>query len=366
MKRLLYGLLAVVCAGPAQAHSFNRPPDVTYAVPDAVDHVIEMEITTGIPHHLIVTRRGDWVRETHPNFAGYSYKQIVANLKTGQSWTFNDAITAERGTLSFQRLRVTKPHDWVQTDQTDTILGESCISWKVEQDKYTETFCLTKDGLIVQYKRFVGRSEDVVARAVRIERRRVSLTKVKPPEKLFKLANWGNWTAMPDTSPNYEVTLDKAHTFRRKTKKWVETVRRLGNHQIENRVNEDGTVFRTYTSGRTRIELRQDAQGIYEVNVERQTDDILSREMSGEKSRTETIAGESCVWIINDHDHGYSYRCVTRDSAVLAVSSGYVSNNIYDKWDDKATSFRRGHLKPADVRPPADLLSPDFNRLPPF
>ncbi|ESQ80783.1 hypothetical protein [Asticcacaulis sp. YBE204] len=376
MKWILWTLIIWLCAATAEAKLLDDPVEVLYAMPDAVDHVVEMRISGYLDasDRIVVQRRKEWVGGTYLDRVGLfgARESVLINVKRHEIWRYGrfrsrygEYRKNDFAYLVYNALRDNDLPTPVRTEGTDKVLGETCAVWRLQRDEMTETFCATQDGIILWYKTqdAYGGSE---ARATKIKRLTPPVEDMVLPADITLLSTWGEWLPDPKGTQNHETRLRWTQTLPLdQSESWTSTVRHLGGIEVQDRIDATGEITRTYKSRWGAIIVRQDAQGIFELSIDHSVEIEPYASDNPDTEPPQMRLNEPCWRKGWTTEHGGGYECLTRDGARLEFyADSYFP--VLEKITAEPLAFRRGHLKPTDVMPPADLLSPDFKRLTPF
>lgn len=356
---VLISVAAMTVMGTASAQDFVRPEWVSFMMPAAVDHVVELVVDDPLGSGLtkaVIYRSGALEREdvTHKNGRAESR---YADFATGFSWQISGSDVGTRS-LNFSAGRLNSAYAITRTSQTDHLLGETCEVWSLQHksvDQYagwSEEDCLTTDGILLWQKLFYSSGGLMSsAHATSINRRPVKGFEVRVPAKALNLSTYGDWTA-EKTGLNDEVLMEQGSTVSSLT-------RRLGVLSMTEELAHSPR-YRTYMNSTYMISLVYNRDGsLIRLDVGPLSGHPMPKTPS-QPAKMQTVEGETCEWFERmpwGADGGLS-ECMTSDGLVLARNSESRGGGSAEV----AAAKSRGRLTYSDVAPPVDLLLGGWGR----
>lgn len=342
---------------------FSRPDTARLAAPDAVDHVVTMEIGDSSKpaevHRVIVTRSGGWLKEEDGAFTS------IADLHGGSSFSYGRLHDRYEG-LSISGPSRAIAFTLQKTRETHRALGEICTIWRFEGrrngDPFVEKNCLTRDNILVWQRVESDRGYLMSsARAISIVRRPVKPAEVRLPGDLMLVSTWtkGIPGTTTDLLPNDDVSLASDGLSAMRPGMPDLMIRRLGPYRVTRQLTGMGQIWR-YFDGSVDIFYEENGDGsLRRLEMRRTEKPVYDLPFKGRPIRPttkRTILGHDCaLWDsapdLNDFGQ---IDCLTPDGMVLER----LENHGGAQSDLVATRAVQGKLAARDMAPPAEMLDP--------
>ncbi len=371
---VIFAMFCIATASATAAGKADPPFAMKGDIPDYVASMIEHTYGTHQQSRLVM-HHGDWTRvdTTEGDYKTTAYFAGNASLAINEfAKGVGDSKYVEVELHPIPIGWDTEPRN---TNERDSVLGETCTVWSAgrvkpsySSAKSEKLSCLTDDGVEL-WRRFVGSYQTLFStEATSIERRRVTVDDVQPPQKLLAVEWWDKDEEKASLfHPDFEAVFEVHDGFRdvipESGKQTVRTIRRHYPWTYdEERVG--GVLSRltiSHASGRMRLWFAGPngaAERFLSISQYPSTQQTTPRPNGKAMDRSETVLGEQCHWfdtMPGAADAG-SAECRTDDGIPLKLSSyGMTSQTLAI-----AVSLTRRPLTLDDVKPPKDILSLDW------
>jgi hypothetical protein len=320
-----------------------------------------------------VTHHGHWTRidQTRGAYQSSEYYSAASGTRmivSGQRSVSLERKTDQMSGIDFQARN---------TGERQTELGESCTVWDVWRTRrpvygsdVSYLSCVTDDGIALWDKTLHGSDVLSSTMATRIERRPIAPEEVQPPPTLLTLDWWSTDVPSFDSTstPDHEIVMALSGEASGAGKS-IRTMRRLGPWQFRDEIiGSRRWIEIAHDSLQMRLRYESDASGeprrltITRPGINSDSSaSVPPKPMSAttDLNRSETILGERCRWfnMMPDVMDAGRRSCLTSDGMVLKeVLSGRGMRE--QEWN--AVRFTRRPIRLDEIKPPAELLDPQF------